>query len=190
MAEVADEALEELRESAMAVGASISVVAAPDDPREAWQQRAASYRSMYLGPAHWVRFINVLAATGSVSMAARQAGVTINKVATRRERYPTFAEHVLQALDFFNSAVLERAAVIRAVDGVDEPVFHDGVIVGYKRKYSDTLMVKLLEGNLHKYRQRSETKTENTIKIELVKRIIVDPGAPMGQIVDGRGTGD
>ncbi len=153
----ADHLWEELRSAAQNLGASISLVPPPADPRQAWQQRANNYKSQYAGPAHWVRFIDVLAATGSVSMAARHAGVTVQKVSKRRERYPVFASHVLGALEYFNSAVLEHAAVIRAVDGIDEPVFHNGMIVGHKRRYSDALMAKLLEGNYPtKYRQRTE----------------------------------
>lgn len=49
---------------------------------------------------------------------------------------------------------LEREARRRAIRGVKEPVYYKGEIVGYKRKYSDTMLAMLLNANLpEKYRR-------------------------------------
>jgi hypothetical protein len=49
---------------------------------------------------------------------------------------------------------LESEARRRAVDGVDEPVFHKGRICGTVRKYSDALLMFLLRGNApEKYKE-------------------------------------
>ena len=51
---------------------------------------------------------------------------------------------------------LEDAAVTRARDGVDRPVFHKGKICGYVREYSDTLVIFTLKGlKPDKYKERS-----------------------------------
>jgi hypothetical protein len=36
---------------------------------------------------------------------------------------------------------MEQEADRRAIEGVDEPVFHKGTVVGHIRKYSDTLLI-------------------------------------------------
>lgn len=147
-------------------GGAVSIVPLPPDPSEAWKERAADYNSQYPGPVHWCRFIDIVAASGSLSFAAKQVGKSMKKVQDRRERFPEFATHVQAALDYFNSAVLERAAFVRAIDGVIEPVFNKGVVVGYVRRFSDALMNKLLEGNLDKYKNRIDVDVNAPVVIQ------------------------
>lgn len=160
-------------------GTAISLVPPPADPALAWKIRAEEYEAshdQYKGPSHWIRCIAVLAATGSVPFACKQAGVSHGRFNRRQERYECFAEHVQQALAYFGSAVLERAATQRAVDGVAEPVFHKGIIVGHVLKYSDTLMNKLLEGNNpDKFKSRVAVEDSREMKI------IVEGGLPQGK---------
>ena len=52
---------------------------------------------------------------------------------------------------------LEREAVRRAVEGVEESVWHHGIKVATVWKYSDTLLIFLLKGaKPEKYRERYE----------------------------------
>ena len=45
----------------------------------------------------------------------------------------------------------------RAVEGVDEPKFHDGQICGYARRYSDTLLIFMLKARRpEKFKDRAE----------------------------------
>jgi hypothetical protein len=54
---------------------------------------------------------------------------------------------------------LEQEARRRAVEGVDEPVFYKGEHCGVVRKYSDTLLIFLLNGAMpHKYKSRFSGK--------------------------------
>lgn len=131
-----------------------------------WQQRARAYDSQYAGPEHWRRVLNVLAATGSIPLALRIVGFSRHKFTLRRERYVEFGEAVQQALDYFNHATLERAAVARAVDGVLEPVYHKGLHVGYKRVYSDTLLIRLLEANdPEKFKPKMDVNSTTTVTV-------------------------
>jgi hypothetical protein len=41
---------------------------------------------------------------------------------------------------------MEAEARRRAIEGWDEPVFHEGSVCGYKRKFSDTLLIFMLKG--------------------------------------------
>jgi hypothetical protein len=54
---------------------------------------------------------------------------------------------------------MEREAFRRAVEGTNEPVYHQGQEVGAVRKYSDTLLIFLLKAaRPEKYRERTETR--------------------------------
>lgn len=63
-----------------------------------------------------------------------------------RTLIPAFGEQVDFAIEMFN-AKLEEAAVERAVEGVDEPVFYQGMECGSKKKYSDDLLKFLMQSN-------------------------------------------
>ena len=53
--------------------------------------------------------------------------------------------------------LIEAELVRRAVEGVDEPVFQQGRLVGFVRKYSDRLLELAAKGTLpEKYRERFE----------------------------------
>lgn len=58
-------------------------------------------------------------------------------------------------------ALLDKA-IERAAHGVEEPVFYKGEVVGFVQKYSDNLMIRLLEGEMpEKYRRRQDVQVGN-----------------------------
>ena len=61
------------------------------------------------------------------------------------ETDPGFHELAQDAMEEWADC-LEQEAVRRAVEGVEEPVFHQGEVVGFVTKYSDALLGKLLTG--------------------------------------------
>ncbi len=91
-------------------------------------------------------FLKVLAQTASVSTAAKACGY---QDTSTLQRYRRDNEHFA---DLWNEAleaaanVLEDEAVRRARDGVLEPNFYKGDIVGHTRKFSDSLMMFMLRG--------------------------------------------
>lgn len=113
-----------------------------------------------LHPAHnsahprRIAFLAAYAELGNVSDACEVAGVG------RRTHYDWLDADTSYAAAFADAREsaadrLERAALIRAVDGIDEPVFHKGEVVGHVRRYSDSLLQFLLKGaRPEKYRER------------------------------------
>ncbi len=91
-------------------------------------------------------FLKVLAKTASVSAAAKACGYqdTSTLQAYRRDD-EDFAEEWNNALESAAN-VLEAELIRRAVDGVLEPVFYKGGVVGHIRKYSDTNLQFALRG--------------------------------------------
>ncbi|WP_454884773.1 hypothetical protein [Sphingomonas oryzagri] len=117
--------------------------AAPPPPPDMPPARAERHDA--ITPARKRRFIEALAATGSVSEAARQAGVS------RQSFYALRAdgtdEVLAMAWDRAPAAatdILANVAYERAIDGVEEPVFWRGELVGTRRRYNDRLLMQLL----------------------------------------------
>lgn len=90
-------------------------------------------------------YLNELQNCGLEAKSARAAGVTLRTVKRQYETDPGFHEMALDALEEWADC-LEQEAHRRAVEGVEEPVFHQGEIVGFVTKYSDALLGKLLTG--------------------------------------------
>ncbi|MDG6078339.1 hypothetical protein E3U23_03930 [Erythrobacter litoralis] len=91
------------------------------------------------------RFIELLAETGSVRAACRRMGVGEHHIYKLR-RHPEadgFRKAWEAALDC-GIARIEDVAMDRALNGVEEPVYHRGELVGTRRVYNDRLLMFLL----------------------------------------------
>ena len=93
-------------------------------------------------------YLRTLARTKRVNASCEAAGVTPQAVFALRARSPRFAAACEKALtDSAPPSVIE-AALARAVEGWDEPIFHNGEIVGYRKAYSEGLLRDLLRAEL------------------------------------------
>lgn len=90
------------------------------------------------------RFIQALRECPVVAIAAKQAGLPRRTAYNHREQDPEFAAAWDDALDE-GMDLAEAEAWRRGVEGVDEPVFQSGQLVGYQRRYSDALLSRLLQ---------------------------------------------
>ena len=99
-------------------------------------------------------FLNALAKTGRVAHAARAAGYTDSRYLQKMRREDEdFAKEWDEAVEAAGD-LLDDAAMERAIQGVAEPVFYKGTVVGHKVVYSDQLLQFLLKHNKpDKYRE-------------------------------------
>ena len=114
-----------------------------------------------------------LAETGNISRAANAAGIERKT----HYRWLSDSEYAKSAEDSMEQAAdkLEEEARRRAHDGVDEPVWFQGMQCGTVRKYSDTLLIFLLKGaKPDKYRERTSVVVEDPVKA-LAKLLGVQP---------------
>lgn len=65
------------------------------------------------------------------------------------------AQEAREARGYGDQAIRAEMAR-RAIVGVDEPVFHQGQVVGYVRKYSDRLLGMMAKAHLAEYRDKVE----------------------------------
>lgn len=114
-----------------------------------------------------IEFCNILQATGNITTACAQIRkhyprlkLSTAIIEDYRVLIPAFSEQVDFALEMFN-AKLEDAAVTRAVEGVAEPVYYQGVECGSKQKYSDDLLKFLMQANNPQKYGKTDGKTGN-----------------------------
>lgn len=115
------------------------------------------------------RFCRFLAQYGTKTKACEAVGIS----------YPTFKKHYNENMQFQEAVdaaleeyadVLEMEAHRRAVEGIDEPVYQMGQLIGHKRNYSDSLLkMKLTAARPEKYSTKSTIKHEGTVnhKVEV-----------------------
>lgn len=96
-------------------------------------------------PARQATFLRVLAATGNVSAAAREAGMT------RQSAYKLRARLAGEPFDLAWQAAfacgydrLAEAAMERALNGTEVPHYHKGELVGTHRRFDERLTLGLL----------------------------------------------
>lgn len=131
-AALADMEGERLAEVADAAGTALTVRPLTRARRDGWtQQRQRA-------------FARALADTGSYGRAAAQVGISMTSVQRLRRKSPEFQAQCDKAL-VEGGTTIEEAAYVRAVEGWEEAVIHNGQVVGYRRRFSDVLAKTLLE---------------------------------------------
>lgn len=100
-------------------------------------------------------FLAAYAESGNVTRAAEIAEVNRSMHYDWLAADPLYAEDFRAAEDQAGDR-LEQEARRRAVEGVAEPIYYQGVRVGAVQKYSDTLLIFLLKGaRPEKYKDRA-----------------------------------
>lgn len=85
-----------------------------------------------------------LAETGMIRRAAKAAGIPVHRHYRWLKSDPEYALAIQEAMEQA-ADLLEEEAIRRARDGVKEPVYYKGEIVGYVYRYSDGLLKFLLQ---------------------------------------------
>jgi hypothetical protein len=96
-------------------------------------------------------FLDKLAETANVTLAAREAGYSPSTFYAHRKVNPALAVAWDEA-EAIGVRALEAEATRRAFQGWTEPIYQKGVKVGAIRKYSDSLLMFLLKAHDRKYR--------------------------------------
>ena len=93
------------------------------------------------------RFIVTLSRWPCVATAARLAGVSIQRMQSKRRRDPAF-EQAWDEAWVAGTAEVERIVLQRGFKGTREPIFSKGKLVGYRRIFSEPLALKWLEAHM------------------------------------------
>lgn len=104
----------------------------------------------------WSAFLAAIRKIPDRSTALERAGLTHEDLSTKLRTDESFAEAYNRAFeDGLDS--MEDEVIRRAMLGVDETVFHQGIPCGIKTKYSDTLLMFYLEAHRKKFRAGDDT---------------------------------
>lgn len=113
-------------------------------------------------------FIEVLQTSGGNASQAMLAAKLPRETAYRHfKEDPEFARQWLEALEVSNDSLFTEARR-RAVDGVDEPVFHNGQKIAAVKKYSDTLLIFLLKQSEAQKKWRNRIVQTGNLAISVV----------------------
>jgi hypothetical protein len=120
-------------------------------------------------------FLEHYARVGSVCAAASLAKIDVGNHYSWLKHTPGYPERFQEAHQKAIE-VLENEARRRAVEGVKEPVFYKGQVVGEIQRYSDVLLMFLLKGVAPaKYRENSKVEISGTdgepIRLEIAAAI-------------------
>ena len=99
-------------------------------------------------PERQAAFLDALAASGSISAAAQAVGLSRTAIYNLRNREDEAGAAFRAAWDARLRqavAVLAETAFDRAINGVEEPVFHKGEQIGTRIRHNDRLLMFLLK---------------------------------------------
>lgn len=89
-------------------------------------------------------FFAELAKHGRPATAARTAQLDRSNMYKLKDSDPVIATRWADALELFADG-LEEAAHLRAVEGTDKGVYHQGFLVATEKQYSDSLLLAMLK---------------------------------------------
>lgn len=124
-------------------------------------------------------FLMALAEVPVVSRACAAVGIERSTAYRARETDELFARDWDDAMEQGIDKA-EQEAFRRAVEGTDKGVWHQGVLVGSERVYSDALMALILKGRRKKiYADRTELTGAEGGPVQQ-SQVIIATGVPVG----------
>lgn len=116
-------------------------------------------------PSWAPRFLEELETHGVITYAAKAVGVYPSHVFRYRAQNPDFAKLCQEAIDGPGTDRLEAAARYRAVDGVEEPVVHQGQFTPiYERDETGAVRVQVVKSRV--WSEGKWTTVEETIPVQ------------------------
>jgi hypothetical protein len=109
--------------------------------------------------------------TGLLWVSADAAGVSGFTVKLHMKEDEDFRERVEEALSHYRDTI-EQEIHRRGIEGVDEPVFHQGIRVALVRKYSDRML------ELHAKRHIQAYRDKVTADVNMTGGVLVVPSRP------------
>ena len=127
----------------------------------------------------WTKaFLAALAVEGVLSRASEIAGIDRSGVYRRRQADPEFDQACKDAMEAAADA-LEAEARRRALQGVEEPVYQGGQLIGTKTVYSDSLLALLLKGRRKEvFAERRELTGADGGALKTEQAIVIATGVP------------
>lgn len=117
--------------------------------------------------AAYIAFIMGYAECGTYAGAAREAHIPVSQVHDRLKDWPEFAQDVETAREYY-VASLHKHVHDRAVNGVEEPVYYRGKVVGHVTKRSDQLLMFLMKRHDAAFKEKQHIETSVNVGVMVV----------------------
>jgi hypothetical protein len=109
------------------------------------------------------RYLAVMSLTRSTVLACRAARVDRKTVELHRDRDPDFDAQVIEAQDHAIE-LLHDTTMVRAIEGVVEPVLWQGIPVAWIRKHDNRLAIEMLRAHMpHRFKTPGHGGTSVTV---------------------------
>lgn len=119
------------------------------------------------------RFLQFYAQCGRQVAAARAADVHPATVREHVKKDPEFKAQYDEAYSEYCES-LEAEIERRGKDGVLQPIFHKGILVGHQREYSDTLILAHAKRHIPEYRDRHQVDVQHSGGVLVVPGLAKD----------------
>ena len=123
-----------------------------------------------LVPRAAAHFFRLLAASGSVSYAAKRSGLSRTALYHHKKTNPAFAKRWADALELGVARVRDEV-FRRAVVGIKKPVFQRGQIVGKVKVYDNRLLWSLLKAHERETYGDKRPSREGGAPFDLARRL-------------------
>jgi hypothetical protein len=100
-------------------------------------------------------FLDAVAESGDITSAAAKAKISRRAHYRWMETWKGYPQAFQRARERFADAVRAEAKR-RAIDGWTEPVFYQGEACGAVRKFSDAVLLRLMEANCPEFKRKTE----------------------------------
>jgi hypothetical protein len=118
-------------------------------------------------PKRRQHYLDVLQETGEPALARQEVGFTYETIRQHRLKNPDFEEAEEEALRIYR-AKLAQEVHRRGVEGVQEPIYWNGMVVGWVTKYSDRLLELHIKRHNPEYRDKFTVKQEHSGAVGLL----------------------
>lgn len=109
-------------------------------------------------------FLRVLSKTGSAVKASYSVKLSRRALYLAKQKFPDFARNWDIAMSIYHEFEVEENIRSRAIEGVREPVYYQGNIVGYNIKHDSGLTQFWVKNNMRdKYGDKSEVTVNGSI---------------------------
>lgn len=123
-----------------------------------------------IAPRQAAEFFRVLAASGSVSLAAKRTGLCRATLYAHRAASPAFAKRWTEALGLGREKVRDEV-FRRALVGIKKPVFHAGQVVGKVKHYDNRLLWSLLRSHEPEIYGPRRPQPQGGAPVDLARRL-------------------
>lgn len=113
------------------------------------------------------RYLDELQEHGEPALARREVGITAEAVRQHRKKTKGFAEAEEEAMRVYRAG-LALEIHRRGVEGVQEPIYWQGMVVGWVTKYSDRLLELHAKRHIPEYRDKFTVTNEHSGTIGLL----------------------